>query len=458
MDKAASMRMADTKEDIELIRDPEKKRAEYEKLLRSVSQEMIGVEQRIKAGTKEVEGWDAAWQITGDRKGFAEQAKARLAEDKERIGALKDEMLELQRMLSERALANEELKKQNALQDKSDAYIQGLRDEVALLETKGDLLAKAKLSTADDASAVAAAELLKRVELLKLEDEQLKKQHELQKQSGEYIKSLEKELALINSRNSVCEVAKQSTTGDADTKRATELLQQIELAKAQAESVKQSEAYLVGLRKEVELLRAKKDEQAGIAAKQNTFGNAAQAEAEQLIKERDAIKAKEELDKKAADEAKRLADQKLNDAKQIEQLRQKELDKLEEERIALTQGKEAAHAFNLEKQGLSKTDAARIAKEQSAIDLMKKANEPAKETQVVTLQAQETRLLTMGDTQDFASQQLQITQDTNAKISAMATTVAPALPALVAAIPVFNTMAGLLGGILTATNKETETI
>lgn len=151
---------------------------------------------------------------------------------------------------------------------------------------------------------------------------------------------------------------------------------------------KASTEYVKQLREEVELLRASKSERAAIEAGQKTTNPAQAAAAAALIKERDMLKEKQDAAKKAA------AD-KETEAKRIADLKKAELDKLEEERVLLTRGKEAAHALKLEKQGLAKADAERIAAEQSKLDkvsqAVKNSNAP---TQIN--QAFEARLLTRG--------------------------------------------------------------
>ena len=117
----------------------------------------------------------------------------------------------------------------------------------------------------------------------------------------------------------------------------------------------------------------------------------------------DANKKMKEDEQKAKEDAIKQAE---NDSKRVEQLKQNELDKLEEERILLDQGKEAAHAFNLEKQGLSKADAENIAKQQSELDGQKKKSNPDVRNSPTELRATESRLLTRGseDASKFTAQ------------------------------------------------------
>jgi hypothetical protein len=86
----------------------------------------------------------------------------------------------------------------------------------------------------------------------------------------------------------------------------------------------------------------------------------------------------------------------------LNQLKDRELEKLQEEITLLERGKEAAHAMRLEKQGLSKEDAAGVAAAQAKLDelnelknqnsqALTQATQPSPE-----LQANESRLLTTG--------------------------------------------------------------
>ena len=174
------------------------------------------------------------------------------------------------------------------------------------------------------------------------------------------------------------------------------LTQERDLLKETKANEAKSESYLETLRNEVALLKAKGDELFKIEAGQKTFGAADNAEAASLLKERDMLKQKQDAEKQA------LA-QKEQEAKRIADLKQTELDKLAEEQVLLTQGKEAAHAFALEKQGLSKADAANIAAQQAQNDAIKakQTAKPNAPTQQIN-QAFEARLLTRGAGDDPA--------------------------------------------------------
>lgn len=168
------------------------------------------------------------------------------------------------------------------------------------------------------------------------------------------------------------------------------LTQERDLLKETKANEAKSSAFLEGLRNEVALLKAKGDELFKIEAGQKTFGQADNAEAAALLQERDALIQKRELEKQAAAE-------KENESKRIADLKKAELEKLEQERVLLTKGKEAAQALALQKQGLSKADAERIAAETANLDKIKQAQQakPAAGTTQIN-QAFEARLLTRG--------------------------------------------------------------
>ena len=85
----------------------------------------------------------------------------------------------------------------------------------------------------------------------------------------------------------------------------------------------------------------------------------------------------------------------------IADLQKSETARLEEQRVLLTQGQEAANRFRLEQQGLSKDAAARIASEQSALDRQKKQGELAKKlAEKPQLMAVEQRLVLRGASED----------------------------------------------------------
>lgn len=361
--KFGDVRFSDSKEDIELIRDPDEKRAAYEKLMEAVKTDIAAVETQTKQSKKSVDEWSAAWQITGDRKGFAAQAKQEYEANKQRLEQLNAQRLELGILLNERTSNNEKIKEENALKDKSGAYLKTLQDELELLSATKDEVIQitAARNTADEASKDSAASILSQIEMIKAKNE-------------------------------------------AEKKAETDRLAASEKAKAEAQAIEAKDnAYIASLQYEVDLLQAVGDATAEIQAARGATSELAREEAAQLIRQRDALKAAAEEEKKLATERERAAEKQKADADRLADLKTKELENLEKQRIELTQGKEAAQAFALEKQGMSKADAANIAKQQTELDLLK-AGGPKKIESAPELKAFESRLLTRGPGQDPSTQ------------------------------------------------------
>lgn len=194
-----SERFQDTRADIELIRDPDKKRAEYKKLLDDLKTNIVGVEGQVKGSKKAVDEWDAAWQITGNRKGFAEQAKLQLEQDKERLKQLQEQQKEIQRIIGIEA-ERDEIRKRNASLDADQSYLESLDKQIASLQAvKADeegiaaLREQVRQSTSGlDAEATAQAEAkLKQIQLLQQEIELEKKARDEKKAALKEIADLE---------------------------------------------------------------------------------------------------------------------------------------------------------------------------------------------------------------------------------------------------------------------------
>ena len=71
--------------DIELIKDPEQKQAAIEQLTASTQREIDNLTVRVQASQQAVDEWAEAWKITGDRKGFEQQAQQQLDRDREML-------------------------------------------------------------------------------------------------------------------------------------------------------------------------------------------------------------------------------------------------------------------------------------------------------------------------------------------------------------------------------------
>jgi len=99
--------------------------------------------------------------------------------------------------------------------------------------------------------------------------------------------------------------------------------------------------------------------------------------------------------KKKADEEEKARIQKIDD------LRKSELERLQEQKIAIEQGEQAAHAFRLQQQGLDQGTAEAIAAAQAAMDASKeKEKKDAKAIEQTSNAAFESRLLSRGPRED----------------------------------------------------------
>ena len=109
-----------------------------------------------------------------------------------------------------------------------------------------------------------------------------------------------------------------------------------------------------------------------------------------------------DIAKKNADDKKRADDEEQARLKRVADLQASETQRLEEQRILLTQGEEAANRFRLVQEGLSEDAAARIAAEQAALDKQKKQSELAKKlSEKPQLMAVEQRLVMRGASEDI---------------------------------------------------------
>lgn len=133
--KAVSATIASNKkEDIELIRDPEAKRAAYKKLFTDLDKDIQQAANRMENSKKVADDWNDAWQVTGNRKQYAIDANEQLKADQETLAGLKEQRSELVKIAGARAQANEQIKLANQEKDKSESYLESLRQEVEYLK------------------------------------------------------------------------------------------------------------------------------------------------------------------------------------------------------------------------------------------------------------------------------------------------------------------------------------
>ena len=211
LDKAVgelqSRLIANQKEDIELIQDPEAKQAAYQALIADLNKNIEGVSKNVEHSRKEVMKWAESWQITGDRKQYAKDADEQLAKDLERLETLKRERDEIVRNTSERTKNIEAIKAANAAKERSKAFVEDLRREVQYLQaSRAEQIAMdaAKNATANDQGeaqrlmAERDAILAKKEAEKQAEQERKKADDEKQRERERIKQDRERELSLIH--------------------------------------------------------------------------------------------------------------------------------------------------------------------------------------------------------------------------------------------------------------------
>ena len=314
---------ANAQGDIELIRNPEEKRAAYAKLLGDLNRDIQTAADVAGKSAREVEEWADAWQITGNRKQYALDAQDQLKTDKERLANLKEQRDELMKVVGARALEVAEIKAANEAKDKSENYIETLRQEV------------------------------------------------------EYMKATREEQIKID--------ALRNTTAE-DQGEAEFLLKERDAIKAKQEAEREAAA------------EHKKQQEDDVRSRQK----------EQEDRER--ARQKEQEDREKA--AEQIAENARNEVKRVEDIIAAERERMELQEIEMQLGQEAANAQQLINQGVDETTAKQLAAQQAGIDKAKQDEADAaaklkgegtgakKTGPAPTLAAMESRLLTRGSSSD----------------------------------------------------------
>lgn len=135
--RVAAMRdrmFANQTEEIELIRDPEKKKAAYTSLLEQLDKNIEGVNAQLKASQAESDKLADGWKITGDQQEFAKQAEEQVKLDKERLDQLRNQRDAIQQLVSARKEDMQIRQKENEAKEKSEGFLESLRQEIELLK------------------------------------------------------------------------------------------------------------------------------------------------------------------------------------------------------------------------------------------------------------------------------------------------------------------------------------
>ena len=106
-----------------------------------------------------------------------------------------------------------------------------------------------------------------------------------------------------------------------------------------------------------------------------------------------------DLEREKADAKKKADEEEKARIQKIDDLRKSELERLQEQKIAIEQGEQAAHAFRLQQQGLDQGTAEAIAAAQAAMDASKEKKD-SKAIEQTSNAAFESRLLSRGPRED----------------------------------------------------------
>ena len=282
---------ASVREDIELIRNPEEKQAAYKKLFDELNGQIAMSSQLVKMNEKEVEEWNDAWQITGNRKQYALDAQEQLKTSKESLANLKEQRDELTKIVGVRAQENAAIKEANAAKDKSESYLENLRQEVEYLKATREEQIKIdalRNTTAEDRGE--AERLLKERDAIKAKQEAEREAAEEQKRNQEEaIKAAEKaaedaERARQKAQEDREREAEQIAENALREKQRVEDLiaaerQRLELQKIEQEQGKEAAAAQQFINQGVDEATAK-----ALAAEQAALDKAKQDEAEKKAK------------------------------------------------------------------------------------------------------------------------------------------------------------------------------
>ena len=198
-------------------------------------------------------------------------------------------------------------------------------------------------------------------------------------------------------------------------KRLSPIQKEFEERKKIFELQQASDGYLETLRDEVELLRASKEETYAILAARNTQGTEANAEAERLLRERDAILAKkeaekelaretEDAEKRKADAAKKAADERIAAAKKLAASERAAIQNLQQQIVTLVKGEQAGRQFALEAQGIDSDMAAKIAEAETKLARIEELKNKATATDPGQVQGVQSRLLSRGGSSNLFQQ------------------------------------------------------
>lgn len=382
--RLAANAFATQKMDIELIRDPEEKRAAYGKLLNDLNRDIAQASAQARKSAEDAKAWAAAWKITGDRTEYAAQAEEQAKADRDRLAALQEQRDEITKMVGVRAQEVEAIKAANAAKDQSEQYLETLRQEVEMLKATREEQIKIEAARSTTEEDRGEAE-----RLLKERDAIIAKA-EAEKAAEQQRKKIEEEKArAAEAEQKAAEQQRKRVEDIAKSERERMQIQRIALEQGEEAAKVQS------------LINQGVDEE---TAKEIA------AEQQRMKIEQDKASAAESEQKEMEANRKRVAD-----------LAKAERERLQIQRIALEQGEEAAKVQSLINQGVDEETAKQLAADEAALKKLQKEQSDKdkvsdKSLDLPALQASESRLLTRGS----GTRQIELMEQTLKVISDVA--------------------------------------
>jgi hypothetical protein len=289
---------SESKVDIELIRDPDKKKAAYQDLLKTVQDDIQKASQYVTQSEKAVEKWNASWNILADDRAAADQARGDLENDKAKLTALQEQEKQLNKIL-------------------------GIDVERAAIR---------KANQEAEADERAIENLAKRLEMEKAVNAE---SESVSKLRGEVKQQISMDMDFGGSEEDFSENLKRIIAENEQSLRSR---------------------------------FADATQKVDVEIDQTIVGDENKAKALAIAEEMEFLKQIQSLEKEIqADRAKALASQE-EAAKKTSEAYSQEISKIEEQIMLLSEGKEAAKVFALEKQGIAAEDAKRIVEMQRRLE------------------------------------------------------------------------------------------
>jgi hypothetical protein len=190
--KMTQQRFGESRVEIELIADPDEKRAAYEKLISDLSKEAQGLNDKIRLQEQQIKKRDtfdedanifSMFGVKTESEEFLKQQQDQIKADKEQLRLIQEQSVEIRKLIGERNQEIEQKKKLNAERASDEKFLDSLRKQLELEKAIGDekFRVQASQGTFSDESRGEAERILK-------EMDSIKQLREAEKQKAEEIK------------------------------------------------------------------------------------------------------------------------------------------------------------------------------------------------------------------------------------------------------------------------------